>query len=181
MSCLVCIIFASCTLRLIHPCPMALLCLIDKLMKELPWLIITHPLFHSLLFQHSHWTTSLSGAHWWDLLKIMCSNSLPPIFHSRWHFVYSSSLINICQAQMLLGLRPFLMSNPMLAIPLPFSYMCSQDNYPPEVYWRVGECYLLVDATLDVMQPNLLIISSIFVPPFMTFEGPCWLMCIKSL
>ena len=150
-------------------------------MMVLPRLIITHPLFHSLLFQHFCSTNFLSGAHWWDLSKITRSNSLPPVFHSRWHFVYSSSLINVCQARMLLGLRPFLMNDPMLAIPQPFSYTRGQDNYPPEVYWRVGECYLLVDAALDVMQPNLLIISSTFVPPSMTFDSPCWPMCIKSL
>ncbi len=156
-------------------------CLINKLMMLHPWLIIAHPLSHSLLFQHFHWTTFLSGAHWWDLLRIMCSNSLPPISHNRCRIVYFSTLTNTCQALMLLSLPPFLMNGPMLAIPLPFSCMCSQGNYPQEGYWWVGGCYLPVNVSLDVMQLNLCIISSSSVWHLRTFNDPHWLMCIKSL
>ena len=74
-----------------------------------------------------------------------------------------STLTNTCQALMLLGLPPFLMNGPMLAILLPFSCMCSQGNYPQEGYWQVGGCYLPVDVGLDVMQLNLCIISSLSV------------------
>src|SRR5260370_3703749 len=135
MSCLMHMIFVSHMLRLIHLHLMAHHCLINKLMMLLPWLIIAHPLSHSLLFQHFHWTTFLSGAHWWDLLRIMRSNSLPPISHNRCHIIYFLTLTNTCQALMLLSLPPFLLNGPMLAIPLPFSCMCSQVNYPQEGYW----------------------------------------------
>jgi len=73
---------------------------------------------------------------------------------------------------MLLGLRLFRTIGPMLAIPPPFSYMRGLENYPQEGYWRVRGCYLPVDVGSDVIQPNLLIISSMIVRHSMTFDDP---------
>src|SRR5258708_11374830 len=180
MSCLARMIFVSRMLRLIHLRPMPHHCLIDKLMMLLPRLIIAHPLSHSLPFRHFRWTTFLSGAHWWDSSKITCFNSSPPVSRNRCRIVYFSTLTNVCQAPLLLGLRPFLMSGPVLDIPQSFSYTRVRDNYPPEGYWRVGGCYLLVDVGSDATQLNLLIISSTSARRSTTFDGPRSLMCIKS-